>query len=106
MTFRDFALWEDDILPIYKEVGTEPFCYAQISHIICIQVVTRYSRRKYFLPVKGADGRRVYNADKKPLWQLNSEVIKRCIKRLASPDAEDHRYENLAKGLTGGSGCA
>jgi len=104
MTPRDFRVWEDDIIPIYLVVGTEPFSFGQIRHIIRHNVMTRYSAREYIIPVKGPDGRRLYTEDRKPLWRLNPEVATKCTERLAAPDA-DYRWENLAKGLTGGSEC-
>ena len=101
--FADFRCHEDVIIPIYLRCGGTSFTHRQIADIITAQAVTGFSRSKYFLAVKDANGRRLRSETHAFIWQLNPIVIKRCQRAIA--EQNDHRWENLAAGLTGGSEC-
>ena len=97
--FADFRCHEDVIIPIYLRCGGTSFTHRQIADIITAQAVTGFSRSKYFLAVKDANGRRLRSETHAFIWQLNPIVIKRCQRAIA--EQNDHRWENLAAGLMG-----
>lgn len=97
--FADFRCHEDVIIPIYLRCGAKPFTHRQIADIITAGAVTGFSRSKYFLAVKDAAGRRLRSETHAFIWQLNPVVVKRCEKVIV--EQNDHRWENLAAGLTG-----
>jgi hypothetical protein len=97
---RGFRVNEDELIPIFIRVGTNPFTHLEIADIIIPQTVTKYANDKYFLPIKDANGRRVRSAGHAFVWRLNQEVVKLCEEAIA--EQGDHRWRNLAEGLTGG----
>ena len=95
----NFRCSEDEFLPIYLRVKTQPFTHLDVADLIIPQVVTKYANNKYFLPVKTPDGRRLRSKTHALIWRINPDVVRCCEKAIA--EQNDHRWENLAAGQTG-----
>jgi len=101
-TFSDFHVWEHELIPLYLRVGAGQFCRRDVADIIPAQAATRYAHRGYFVQVRDAAGRKLRIAQDRRVWQLHPKVVSLCKRTIE----HDHRWENLAAGLTGGSECA
>jgi hypothetical protein len=95
---------EDHLITIYRRTGDTPFTYGDIADLIPRGVMLRYTVPGIFMPARDAKGNPIKagSRSRATVWRWHpraAELCRRAIER-------DHRWENLAAGLTGGSECA
>ena len=103
--YTDFECYRDEIIPIYQRVGDQPFTHKDIADLATNSTIPRCAARDYIVPLRDKDGRFVRVGRGSKVWQFHPRAAARCRRAIAQ-QAQDHRYENLAAGLTGGSECA
>lgn len=95
---------EDHLLAIYRRTGDTSFTYGDIADLIPCGTMLRYTVPGIFIPARDAKGNPIKagSRSRATVWRWHpraAELCRRAIER-------DHRGENLANGLTGGSECA
>ena len=100
---KDYHIWADILTAIYRRTGDRPFTHAKISDILPPGHIIRYVSRGYFLRVRDSDGTLAQGGarNRAAVWRWHPRAADLRRSSIAHQDA-DHRWENLARGLTGG----
>ena len=94
---------EDHLITIYRRTGDTPFTYGDIADLIPCGTMRRYTVPGIFIPARDSKGIPLKGGSRarSNVWRWHpraAELCRRAIER-------DHRWENLAAGLTGGQEC-
>lgn len=95
---------EEHLVQIYRRTGDTQFTYSDIADLLPRGAMLRYTTPGIFVPARDPNGIPLKGGsrDRSQVWRWHpyaAELCRRAIER-------DHRWENLAAGLTGGSECA
>lgn len=95
---------EDHLVTIYLRTGDAQFTHSEIADLLPRGAMLRYTTPGIFLPARDSKGIPLKGGsrDRSQVWRWHpraAELCRRAIER-------DHRWENLAAGLTGGHECA
>ena len=95
---------EDHLVAIYRRTGDTSFTHAQIADLISRGAMLRYTVPGIFVPARDANGNplKAGSRSRATVWCWHPRAAEMCRQAIE----RDHRWENLANGLTGGSECA
>ena len=95
---------EDNLVEIYRRTGDTSFTHAQIADLIPCGTMLRYTTPGIFLPVRDLNGALLKGGSRarSTVWRWHPRAAELCRQAIE----RDHRWENLANGLKGGSECA
>jgi len=94
---------EDHLVAIYRRTGDTQFTHAQIADLIPCGTMLRYTVPGIFIPARDSNGVPLKGGSRarSNVWRWHPRAADLCRRSIAHQDA-DHRWENLARGLTGG----
>ena len=100
------SVWahEDHLLAIYRRTGDTSFTYKEIADLIPCGTMLRYTVPGIFIPARDSKGVPLKGGSRarSNVWRWHPRAAELCRQAIE----RDHRWENLANGLTGGSECA
>ena len=99
------SVWahEGHLVEIYRRTGDTSFTHAQIADLISRGAMLRYTTPGIFLPARDLNGAPLKGGSRarSTIWRWHPRAAELCRQAIE----RDHRWENLANGLTGGSEC-
>ena len=95
---------EDRLVTIYRRTGDSQFTHSEIADLIPCGTMLRYTTLGIFLPARDSKGIPLKGGSRarSNVWRWHPRAAELCRQAIE----RDHRWENLANGLTGGSECA
>ena len=95
---------EDNLVEIYRRTGDTSFTYGDIADLISRSAMVRYTAPGIFLLARDQNGAPIKGGSRgrSNVWRWHPRAAELCRQAIE----RDHRWENLANGLTGGSECA
>lgn len=95
---------EDHLLAIYRRTGDTQFTHSEIADLIPCGTMLRYTVLGIFLLARDQNGAPIKGGSRgrASVWRWHPRAAELCRQAIE----RDHRWENLANGLTGGSECA
>jgi len=95
---------EDRLVAIYRRTGDSQFTHSEIADLIPCGTMLRYTTLGIFLPARDSKGIPLKGGSRarSNVWRWHPRAAELCRQAIE----RDHRWENLANGLTGGSECA
>lgn len=94
---------EDHLVAIYRRTGDTQFTHSEIADLIPCGVMLRYTTPGIFVPARDPNGIPLKGGSRSraTVWRWHPRAAEMCRQAIE----RDHRWENLANGLTGGSEC-
>lgn len=100
------SVWahEDQLISIYRRTGDAQFTHSEIADLIPHGAMLRYTTPGIFLPARDQKGAPLKGGSRarSTIWRWHPDAAELCRRAIE----RDHRWENLAAGLTGGQECA
>ena len=95
---------EDRLVAIYRRTGDSQFTHSEIADLIPCGTMLRYTTLGIFLPARDSKGIPLKGGSRarSNVWRWHPRAAELCRQAIE----RDHRWENLANGLRGGSECA
>ena len=99
------SVWahEDQLISIYRRTGDAQFTHSEIADLIPHGAMLRYTTPGIFLPARDQKGAPLKGGSRAraTVWRWHPDAAELCRRAIE----RDHRWENLAAGLTGGQEC-
>ena len=95
---------EAHLVTIYRRTGDSQFTHSEIADLISRGTMLRYTVPGIFIPARDSKGVPLKGGSRarSNVWRWHPRAAELCRQAIE----RDHRWENLAAGLTGGSECA
>ena len=94
---------EAHLVTIYRRTGDSQFTHSEIADLISRSAMVRYTAPGIFLLARDQNGAPIKGGSRgrSNVWRWHPRAAELCRQAIE----RDHRWENLANGLTGGSEC-
>jgi hypothetical protein len=95
---------EDRLVAIYRRTGDTQFTHSEIADLIPCGTMLRYTVPGIFIRARDSKGVPLKGGSRarSNVWRWHPRAAELCRQAIE----RDHRWENLANGLTGRSECA